>query len=80
MKTARCGWYFRVIEEGTAQAGDMIERVESERTPWTVAEIFSEIAFPKTETTAERLSAMAACELLSPSWREGAAQKAAALA
>lgn len=80
MKTARCGWYFRVIEEGTAQAGDMIERIESGRTPWTIAEIFSEIAFPKSKTSAERLNAMAQCELLSPSWRGGAAQKATALA
>ncbi|MCL4673454.1 MAG: MOSC domain-containing protein [Sphingomonadaceae bacterium] len=72
IRTARCGWYFRVIEEGIAQAGDLLERTETGRTPWTVAEVFSEIANPKSATTPERLQAMAQCELLSPSWRAGA--------
>lgn len=79
IQTARCGWYFRVVEEGIAQAGDALERVETGRTPWTMAEVFSEIANPRAETTKHRLEAMAACELLSPSWRGGAQQKAAAL-
>ena len=78
IKSARCGWYFRVIETGTAQAGMALERVETGRTAWTVAEVFSEIANPKAATTAARLRAMADCELLSPSWRAGANQKAAA--
>ncbi|MFN4112990.1 MAG: MOSC domain-containing protein [Sphingomonadaceae bacterium] len=79
IRTARCGWYFRIIEPGAAQAGDTLDRLESGRTPWTMAEVFSEIANPKASTTAARLEAMAACEILSPSWREGARQKAAAL-
>lgn len=75
IKTARCGWYFRVIEEGIAQAGDFLERTETGRTPWTVAVVFSEIANPKAATTPERLQAMADCELLSPSWRAGAGMR-----
>jgi len=79
IRTARCGWYFRVIGPGTAQAGDTLDLVETGRTAWTVSEVFSEIANPKAATTVARLAAMAACEILSPSWREGARQKAAAL-
>ncbi|MCR2834521.1 MOSC domain-containing protein [Parerythrobacter lacustris] len=77
--SARCGWYFRVIEEGEAQADDILERVEAQRTDWTVAEVFAELANPKSATTLERVKAMADCELLSPVWRGGARQKAEAM-
>lgn len=79
IQTARCGWYFRVIEAGEAQAGDILERVETGRTGWTIAEVFSEIANPKAATEAGRLEAMATCDILSPSWREGARKKAEAI-
>ncbi len=77
--SARCGWYFRVIEEGEVQAGDMLERVEAQRTDWTVAEVFAELVNPRSATTLERVAAMARCELLSPVWRAGARQKAEAM-
>ena len=36
----RCGWFFRVIKEGTAQAGDMLV-LEQEGLPgWTMARLF----------------------------------------
>lgn len=79
IKNARCGWYFRVIEQGAAQAGDTLERVECDRTEWTLAEVFSEIANPEAATSAQRLLAMSACELLAPQWREKARKKAEAL-
>ncbi|WP_324260920.1 MOSC domain-containing protein [Altererythrobacter sp. H2] len=79
IRTARCGWYFRVIEQGMAQAGDSLERIETGCTPWTVAEVFAEIANPKAGTTSTRLAAMARSDVLSPSWREAAREKAAAL-
>ncbi|MGQ7829383.1 MOSC domain-containing protein [Altererythrobacter sp. Z27] len=72
LRTGRSGWYFRIIEEGTAQAGDALERVETGRTPWTISEIFSEIANPASPSNRERLANLARCELLSPSWRNGA--------
>jgi MOSC domain-containing protein YiiM len=72
VKTGRCGWYFRVIEEGVAKAGDDLERIETNLTPWSISEICREIAYPKAETTADRIAAIAQCELLGPSWRRGA--------
>lgn len=80
IETARCGWYFRVIEEGSAQAGDRLERVEGDRTPWTLAEVFGEIANPKAQTSAPRLNAMGDCELLAPQWCDRARKKAEDLA
>jgi MOSC domain-containing protein YiiM len=79
IKTGRCGWYFRVIEQGVAQVGDKLERVEDNRSPWSIADICHEIAYPKAKTTAERIAAMAECDLLGPSWRNGAGKKLAAL-
>lgn len=79
IQTGRCGWYFQVIEEGVAEAGDMLERVETNRTDWTLTEIFSELANPKVATTPERMKAMAGCELLSFVWRDGAQKKAEAM-
>lgn len=80
VETARCGWYFRVIEDGVAQTGDALDLVEGDHAPWTLAEVFSEIAKPRAQTSAPRLGAMADCELLAPQWRDKAAKKAKALA
>lgn len=41
--TARCGWYYRVLEIGEAQAGDALERVKIGHTTWTVARVFTAI-------------------------------------
>lgn len=37
---ARSGWFYRVIEPGEAQAGDMLKRVERGHTGWSVARAF----------------------------------------
>lgn len=79
LRTARCGWYFRVIEEGMAEAGDVLERVETGSAPWTIAELFAEIANPMTPSTSERLGAMAQCALLAAPWRERAGKVLGAL-
>jgi MOSC domain-containing protein YiiM len=46
LKTGRCGWYFRVLEEGTAEAGDVLEPVERTVHGWTVARTFAAIWTP----------------------------------
>ncbi len=38
--SARCGWFYRVLEPGTAQAGDSLERIERGHTGWSVARAF----------------------------------------
>lgn len=37
VKSARCGWYFRVLEIGEAEAGDTLERVELGHQDWDIA-------------------------------------------
>lgn len=39
--TGRCGWYFRVLENGDAQAGDALERVEIGHLDWSVLDTFN---------------------------------------
>lgn len=75
IKTGKSGWYYRVIEEGTAQAGDSLQRISADATDWTVERILLAIANPKTAVEIPELAAMAASELLGPSWRAGAQQK-----
>ena len=41
LATGRCGWYFRVLEEGFAQAGDQLALVERGDPEWTVARCFA---------------------------------------
>lgn len=36
----RSGWFYRVLEPGSAQAGDMLERVERGHEAWSVARAF----------------------------------------
>lgn len=43
LSTGRCGWFYRVIEEGEAQAGDRLEQVSDGLTDWPMARIFSAI-------------------------------------
>ncbi|WP_271438516.1 MOSC domain-containing protein [Pontixanthobacter luteolus] len=43
LKSGRCGWYFRVIEAGTAEAGDALRRVVTGCSDWTVERAFSAI-------------------------------------
>ena len=75
IKHGKSGWYYRVIEEGTAQAGDNLERIATGATDWTIERILLAIAYPKTAVGIPELEAMAASELLGPSWREGAGKK-----
>lgn len=40
LASGRCGWFFRVLEEGTTQAGDELELVEQGLPDWTIARVF----------------------------------------
>lgn len=38
-KTSRTGWYYRVLREGTVQAGDEIQLVERKWPSWTIERV-----------------------------------------
>lgn len=40
LRSGRCGWFYRVIEEGEAQAGDKLVRAERGDERWSMADIF----------------------------------------
>lgn len=40
VKSGRCGWYFRVLQEGSAKAGDSLEPLEVGASDWTVERTF----------------------------------------
>lgn len=43
IETARCGWYFRVIEAGDVAAGDTLERIAIGHLQWSAARVFTAI-------------------------------------
>ncbi len=69
LRSGWCGWYFHVLEPGSAQAGNILERVSIGST-FTVAQAF-EILWgnPKGATAAER-AALADVTALTPGLRE----------
>jgi MOSC domain-containing protein YiiM len=73
IKSARCGWYFRVIESGEVAAGDMLERVATGSGEWSVARVFSALVAGK--GTHAEYAELAALPTLAPRLREKAGQK-----
>lgn len=77
LASGRCGWYFRVIEEGAAEAGDQLEPLPGTGTEHTVRATFHALADPRAELDEELLAALADCHALSPEWRAKAVKRLA---
>lgn len=60
MATTRSGWFYRVLEEGTAQAGDVLELVERGSPDWSMQRIFEGIWGTSTKPDPELLRQIAA--------------------
>ena len=73
IQTARAGWYYRVLETGEVQAGDMLERVEVGEQDWSIARTFTALIAGK--ATRDELEALAAMERLTPRLRDKARAK-----
>lgn len=63
LETGRAGWYFRVLEEGSAEAGDSLEVVERSGNAWTVARTFAALW---SASFADREKALRQLVLLAP--------------
>ncbi|WP_261388954.1 MOSC domain-containing protein [Qipengyuania aquimaris] len=72
VKQHNCGWYFRVLEEGSAKAGDMLQRVETGHDRWTVARLFASLYDPAERADRDQLEEIANLERLCDHWREKA--------
>lgn len=55
LQTGRAGWYFRVLEEGSAEAGELLELVERSDNGWTVARTFAALFSPAYDGREEAL-------------------------
>lgn len=75
LASGRCGWYFRVIEEGEAMAGDNLESIPDTGAPHTIRTAFAAIADPNGPFDSKLLMDLAECPQLSADWRAKAASK-----
>ena len=70
VKQHNCGWYYRVIEEGEAQAGDVLECVETGHSEGSVARLFAKFYDPAHRASRDEIEEMAELERLSPEMRD----------
>ena len=73
----RSGWYVRVLEGGTIEAGMPVELLDRPNAEWTVARAAHVMHHQKKDR--EAAAALAACPLLSDEWREPLLDRVAAL-
>ena len=79
VRTGRAGWYYRVLEPGTVQAGDTITLIERSLPEWTVARTFDLIVCGLGKHDPVALRALAGMEVLASAWRDSAAKSLAQL-
>ena len=67
-----CGWYFRVLGEGNAEPGTILEQEDGGHEDWSVARVFAALLDPSTPASREELDEIAGLDRLSDVWREKA--------
>jgi MOSC domain-containing protein YiiM len=65
----RSGWYYRVIEEGTVAAGDVLELVVRPLPEWSVERVFALLIGGDGKREPAALRALADVDVLAESWR-----------
>lgn len=73
LETARCGWYFRVLETGEVQAGDCLARVETGEEAWPISRAMRALILGK--ATPDEFAELAQMDQLSGKLRERAAAR-----
>ncbi|WP_373489389.1 MOSC domain-containing protein [Blastomonas sp.] len=73
VRTGRCGVYFRVVETGLVQTGDIMRLVEAGPHEWTVDRVFRLLIGGQHKAEPEAVRALAALPQLSENWRRRAA-------
>lgn len=67
-QTGRTGWYFRVMQEGYVEAGNMFFLLERPYPQWTVATAYSIMSNRRSDV--ESAHALSRCPALAPRWQE----------
>lgn len=68
-ETGRPGWYYRVLETGTVQAGDRLELVERVLPQWSVARVFALLIGGGHKREPGEVRELAGLDLLAEAWR-----------
>jgi MOSC domain-containing protein YiiM len=76
VRERRSGWYYRVIEEGIAQASDVLTLLHRPLPDWSVKRVFGLLIAGDHKSDPAALPVLAAMELLDDSWRMRAAELA----
>ena len=76
VETQRCGWYYRVIEEGIVGAGDALTPVERPCPEWTVKRVIALLIAGGARQDPAAARALAALPVLAENWRARAAKLA----
>lgn len=69
MATGHCGWFYRVIEEGHAEAGDALEKVSEGLLEWPMARLFGGIWGTSTPVDTDLLREISRLPLLAEKLR-----------
>ena len=72
VKTARCGIYFRVLREGEAEAGAMMELLERPLPQWSIARLFRLLIGGGHKGEPDAVRALADMTVLAEAWRDRA--------
>ena len=72
VKTARCGIYFRVLREGEAEAGVMMELLERPLPQWSIARVFRLLIGGGHKGEPDAVRALADMTVLAEAWRDRA--------
>lgn len=75
VREGRSGWYYRVIEEGEAQAGDSLEPVSRPFPEWSVRRVFDLIVAGKHKGDRAAFRALADMDVLFDGWRKIASDR-----
>lgn len=73
VRTARCGFYYRVLEPGRVQTGDVMRLVEAGPAAWTVDRVFKLLVAGHYKAEPEAVRALAQLPQLADDWRKRAA-------
>lgn len=69
VKTRRSGWYYRVLEPGRVQAGDMLELLDRPHPDWPLASLFALLIGGEAKDRADDLRALEHVPALAETWK-----------
>ncbi len=79
VRTGKCGFYYRVIEEGMVAPDAMMELAHRGDTKWTVEHVFMLLIGGRSAAGSDELRQLRDMDILATSWRERAANLLGAL-